>query len=236
MNTMLDEITEETIWIPAGESQLEGILSYPEDVTPREAALLLAPHPHLGGRMDNNVITHLARRLASEGWATLRFNYGGVGASTLRLDPKDTPYEYWDRLEASQNYRAVLPDVVAARRYLCETLPELALTCVGYSFGACMALLLTEQFPPARLVAVSPPVSRAPLEGVDTLAVPSLFIAGDRDFAFDAARFEPILARVPGPATFVSLAGSDHFFRREESRVYDVMTAWLDSQMEEGAP
>lgn len=236
MNAPAPEITEEQVTFSAGENRLEGVLTYPDDEAPRDVALLLTPHPHLGGRMDNNVIVHLARQLAAAGWATLRFNYRGVGASTLRLDESDTPYEYWKRLEAAQDYRAVLPDVVAARHFLCGALPEFAPTYVGYSFGACMALLLAEQFPPARLVAVSPPVSRAPLDGVDTLNVPSLFIVGDQDFAFHPAHFEPFCARVPGPSSFVCLEGSDHFFRRDESRVYDAMKGWLDRRTEGDAP
>jgi len=230
LNLVSADIVEEWVTFQAGENALEGILAYPDNQAPREAALLLTPHPHLGGRMDNNLIVALAQSLAADGWATLRFNYAGVGASSLCLAEGDTPYEYWSRLEESRNYRAALPDALAAREFLIGALPTINLTYVGYSFGACMAVLLAEQHPPARLIAISPPVSRAPLDGVESLIAPSLFIAGDRDFAFDEEHFSPVFSRIPGAASFVELRGCDHFFRRDETRVYAVLKDWLNGQ------
>ena len=64
MNLVSAEIVEEWVTFQAGENALEGILAYPDHQAPREAALLLSPHPHLGGRMDNNLITALAHDLA----------------------------------------------------------------------------------------------------------------------------------------------------------------------------
>ncbi len=217
-------IIEENVNFRAGEKHLEGVLAYPENSIPEQAILLLSPHPHMGGRMDNNLIKHLARRFAEEGCATLRFNYGGVGNSTLPSVEGEALFEYWAKLEEEKNYEAVLPDVIAARNYLAEALPVgVALGYLGYSFGCCLATLLAQDCPPAQLAAISPPTKRAPLEGAECLTMPSIFVVGDDDFAFDMDAFEAAFSRVSGDKRFVQLDGCDHFFRKEEERVYEAI-------------
>ena len=71
------DLIEEAVTIPCGTRTLEGILAYPERDAPKGGVLVLSPHPHMGGRMDNNVIAHLAKGLSETGCVTLRFNYGG---------------------------------------------------------------------------------------------------------------------------------------------------------------
>lgn len=215
---------EEAVSIPCGTRVLEGILAYPEFAAPAWGILLLSPHPHLGGRMDNNVIEHLARRFAGAGCATLRFNYGGVGRSTLELAADDSPYAYWARLEAARNYEAALPDALAARAYLAGALmPGTPLGYVGYSFGSCIAVLLAGRVAPAQLALISPPVGRVDMAGLDRLDIPVGFVTGDRDFVFDADRFQAVFDAVPGPKVHIALDGCDHFFRKEEERVYQAL-------------
>lgn len=230
MISLAQTYTEEQVQFASGPNWLEGVLAYPDAGTAEEAVLLLSPHPHLGGRMDNNVIAFLAQGLAAAGRVTLRFNYGGVGGSTLALADGDSAYEYWARIEAGQNYRAALPDALTARKFLCAAIPDARVGYVGYSFGACLAVLLAGVHPPDWLVAISPPVSRAPLDGVENLTMSSLFIAGDRDFAFDREGFDGIFARVPGPKKFVEIPGSDHFFRRDEARVFEALSSWRSDE------
>ena len=49
-------------------------------------ALLAHPHPLHGGSMDNKVVQTLARAYVECGWAALRFNFRGVGASAGSYD------------------------------------------------------------------------------------------------------------------------------------------------------
>lgn len=229
MSTAPDAYTEEQIQFASGANTLEGVLAYPDATAPEVAVLLLSPHPHMGGRMDNNVIACLGQQLAAEGCVTLRFNYAGVGGSSLALPENDSPYEYWARLEASQNYRAALPDAIAALEVLQAALPATRIGYVGYSFGACLALLLAGIRPPAWLAALAPPVARAPLVGMAGLTMPCRFIAGDKDFAFDAAEFQPAFDQVPGAKEFVLLSGCDHFFRKRELDVLAALRPLLRS-------
>lgn len=210
---------EEKVAFASGANTLEGILAYPEVREVREAVLLLSPHPHMGGRMDNNVIAYLAQHLAGAGCATLRFNYAGVGGSTLEMQEDDSSFEYWARLERDQNYGTVLPDALAGQTFLQSIVPPARLGYVGYSFGACLAVLLAGAQPPAWIAVVAPPISRAPLHGLEAITMPSCFVAGGRDFAFERERFISLYDRVAGPKRFVELPDCDHFFRKREAEL-----------------
>lgn len=217
-------ILEEVVSIPLGARTLEGVLAYPESDAPGLGILLLSPHPHMGGRMDNNVIEHLARRFAEEGCATLRFNYGGTGQSELEIPEGQSTYEYWADIEATKAYDAVLPDALAARTCLADELPPgVPLAYIGYSFGACLATLLAQVHPPVGLAAISPPLREAPLVGLENLTIPACFVAGDKDFVFDHERMQRAIRAMPRPAVFVELAGCDHFYRKQEERVYQAI-------------
>ena len=227
MSAHTESFTEEQVQFVSGPNTLEGILAYPDGDAPEVAVLLLSPHPHMGGRMDNNVIAFLAQQLAAAGCATLRFNYAGVGGSALDLPAGDAPYEYWARIEASQDYRLVVPEALAARDFLRGALPEARLGFVGYSFGSCLAVLLAGIHPPAWLAALAPPVARAPMVGIERLTMPCRFIAGDRDFAFSQADFDPLFERVQGEKEFILLPGCDHFFRKCEAQVLSAIRPLL---------
>ena len=227
MSAHTESFTEELVQFVSGANTLEGIFAYPDGGEPETAVLLLSPHPHMGGRMDNNVIAFLAQQLAAAGCATLRFNYAGVGGSTLALSEEDSPYEYWERIEAGQNYRAVVPDAFAAREFLLAALPGVPLGYVGYSFGSCLAVLLAGIHPPAWLAALAPPVARAPMIGMAGLTMPCRFIVGDRDFAFSQADFDPLFEQVQGEKAFILLPGCDHFFRKCEAQVLSAILPLL---------
>ncbi len=68
---------------PAGTVELA--LDAP-DATPRGVAVVAHPHPLFGGTMDNKVVQTLARSFVQAGWATVRFNFRGVGRSTGAYD------------------------------------------------------------------------------------------------------------------------------------------------------
>ena len=63
----------------SGDLSLEGLLANPGANAP--AAVVCHPHPAYGGSMFNNVVDAILAAMWQAGYATLRFNFRGVGAS-----------------------------------------------------------------------------------------------------------------------------------------------------------
>ena len=59
---------------------IEALRDAPQEPS-RGVAVLAHPHPLFGGTMDNKVVQTLARAWVQCGWAVVRFNFRGVGAS-----------------------------------------------------------------------------------------------------------------------------------------------------------
>ena len=71
----------EMVFIPGPEGELEGIFSYVSKKV-SHLAVLCHPHPLYGGTMHNKVIYSIAMALNQIGFATVRFNFRGVGRSS----------------------------------------------------------------------------------------------------------------------------------------------------------
>jgi alpha/beta superfamily hydrolase len=219
---------EEHTRFHCGTLVLEGVLAYPERGAPRAALLLLAPHPHMGGRMDNNVVAHIARRAAEDRCATLRFNYRGVGESSIELPAGVGLYDHWSAMEQEQRYEELLPDAVHAFEHLLEASADPARRVVlGYSLGAILAGMLASLVDATHLVGVSPPVAKVSLDAYRHLQIPKLFIGGDQDFAFDRERFDREFAQIPEPKRFVAMQDCDHFYRKHEERLYQAVAPFV---------
>ena len=69
---------------PAG--KLELVLELPSGTAPTACAVICHPHPVHGGTMTNKVVHTLARAFVTEEFASLRFNFRGVGKSEGSFD------------------------------------------------------------------------------------------------------------------------------------------------------
>lgn len=179
---------------PAG--PLEAAFEVPADFDGQRVALVCHPHPLFGGTMDNKVVVIAARALQERGYATLRFNFRGVGRSAGA----------WDL------GRGEAEDAVAAAQALQTRWPTAELLVAGFSFGAYVATQLATRLRVRQLVTIAPPVQRFDFS---TLAVPQcpwLVVQGDQDELVD---HEAVLAWTktlqPAP-TVVVLPGAEHFF------------------------
>ncbi|MBM4085159.1 MAG: alpha/beta fold hydrolase, partial [Planctomycetes bacterium] len=215
-STDQQEIVEERVTFPNGKLTLSGILAYPESAEPAWATLLCPPHPHFAGDMNNNVLRALARRLASQA-ITLRFDYRGVGESSIDLPPGASVFDYWHDIEETKDYRDALDDVQAAASELRRVAPGLPLTVIGYSFGAVTAMRHGCADESVGLtVGISPPLTRVGLDFLAGCQKPCLVLCGKNDFLYSPEEISR-LKRVVGPAVAIELLeGQDHFFRGEE--------------------
>src|SRR5579864_2547142 len=72
---------EQPVTFRSGSLALKGLIAKPEGAAPTRAGVVCHPHPLYGGSMYNNVVDAALEAMWSLGWASLRFNFRGVGES-----------------------------------------------------------------------------------------------------------------------------------------------------------
>jgi uncharacterized protein len=175
---------------PAG--TIEGL--WKEASGPRRGSAVFAhPHPLHGGTLHNKVVYRASQALTAAGFATLRFNFRGVGQSEGMHDAGRGEID---------DFRAALDEAV--RR---GGLPVLA---GGFSFGSAVALRAAaadERI--AALVAVGLPLASVPAASLPRPRVPALFVTGERDTFGPPALLADF---VQDSGQVVIVPGADHFF------------------------
>ncbi len=184
---------------------------------PRGIALVCHPHPLFGGNNANKVVHTLASTFVRLGYAALRPNFRGVGASGGRHDE--------GRGEA-EDMLVVLDE---ARRIF----GELPVVLAGFSFGAYVQTRVAEALleaghPAQRLVLVG--TASGFVEGArryHTKAVPAdtIVIHGSEDATVPLANV--IEWARPLELPVVVVPGADHFFHRRLHVIREIVSrAW----------
>lgn len=198
---------------------LEAVLDAPE---PRRAALVLChPHPKMGGTMNAPLLEALRDDLVERGWAVIRFNFRGIGAS---------------QGEASTGI-AEVADARAAVAEARRRWSDLPIAVAGWSFGAAVALrLAAADTDLTACVAIAPAVTGRPgvtagLPDPDAMeiSVPTLFVLGAND---DVA--SPADAREWAEAAgipVVEMPGANHFFWGKYEALAGEVGSFLDDRL-----
>ena len=129
---------------PGPEGRLEG--RFTPGPRPRApVALILHSHPQAGGTMNNRIVQMLHKDFVRRGFATLRFNFRGVGKSQGTFD----------------NGIGELSDAAAALDWVQQVHPEAEVTWVaGVSFGAWIGMQLLMRRPEIRgFISIAPPAN-----------------------------------------------------------------------------
>jgi len=172
-----------------------------------QGIIITHPHPLFGGSMDNNVVWTTVRAFGARAWATLRFNFRGVGEST----------------GAYGQGLAEVADVVAALEFLQARTPG-PYYLAGYSFGAFVAArALLNGLPVAGAILVSPPIAFMDLAFLPQAPRLQLVVAGDRDELCPLAALRPLLAQARPPVELAVIAGADHFFGGREEDLFRLL-------------
>ncbi len=123
------------------------------------------PHPLFGGTLHNKVVYRAARALVENGWATLRFNFRGVGLSEGTHD--EGRGEMFD-------FRAAADEV--------ERRAGAPLVAGGFSFGCAAALrAIAYDSRVKAFLGVGLPVANDSIRDTPRPAVPALFVVGQDD-------------------------------------------------------
>ena len=182
--------------LPGPAGRIECAVDLPAAGAPLGFALVAHPHPLYGGTLDNKVVQTLARCLNELGWASLRPNFRGVGASEGRYDEG----------------RGELEDLAAVLDWGRTQFPGDRVVLAGFSFGAFVQTHLA-----ARLAAAGTPAERLVLVGAAAgrfelapVAADTIVIHGEVD---DTVPLAAVLdwAR-PQDLPVTVLPGADHFF------------------------
>lgn len=204
-----DPFLERMTVIPHGANVLEGLYHGGHRLP---AALIVPPHPELGGSMDAPVCIELSWAISRAGHPTLRFNFRGVGASTG---------------ERSADLRNA-EDVAAAIDQLVATVGPPQVCLAGYSFGAYVAAAVAARDPRvSHLVLVAPPTRSHPIDW-SALAARELrwtVIFAEQDTHCDLAQTSAEVLTAGGDAYLVPAA--DHHFVCGLSEVGRVAAAAL---------
>ncbi len=199
---------EEQVHLKAGKITLEARFSPGSEAT---GVVITHPHPLYGGSMDNNVVWTALRAYGDRGWATLRFKFRGVGASTGR---------YGEGIaEVEDLYGAVtfLKSRVTGPCYL-----------VGYSFGAAVvARALLEGLRVTGAVLISPPIAFMDLGFLPETPGLSLVVVGDEDDLCPLAEVEELCRHRQPPVDLRVVPGSDHFYGGREEALYRILHDYL---------
>jgi alpha/beta superfamily hydrolase len=193
---------EESVSIPSGPLKLEGLMARPAAGASARAAVVCHPHPLYGGSMYNNVVEAALEALWKLGYATVRFNFRGVGAS-----------------EGEHSGGVGEPDdAKAALRFLLAQ-PGIAkdgAIMAGYSFGAAVAMRAGAELKEvATIAAIALPVGMSDFSSVASNGKKIVLVAGDRDAYCPKAAITS-LAESCG-AQLELIDGADHFFAGYEN-------------------
>ena len=199
--------TTERLTIPGPAGALEVVLNLPLGTPPaglRGIALVAHPHPLQGGTLDNKVAQTLAKTFFALGYASVRFNFRGVGRSEGVFD--DGRGETDDALAA-----------LAWARTRCGADARVVLA--GFSFGSHVQTRVAKSVACERMVLVGPAVGRFALENVP---VETIVIHGEED---DVVPLADVFAWArPQMLPVVVFPGCGHFFHGRLPQLQSVIT------------
>lgn len=206
----------ERVRIPAATGTLAGELAYPSGRT-SFAAVIVNPHPHMGGRSGNRLLVRLAETMAGDGGVVLSFDFSGVGQSQgPRIDVAESMSQFWQTGSAPEEPRMV-DDTRHAVAWLTEA-ADLPLMLAGYSFGAYAATMaLTDRI--RAIALISPIVRQHDFSPLRERRIAKLIVHSDNDFATPQADLENWIAGLPQPLETRCIPSGDHFFRGHEEAV-----------------
>ena len=178
---------------------------------PKGGFVVCHPHPLYGGNMDNPVVIRVAEVAQAAGYATLRFNFRGAGASEGVHDKG----------------RGEQEDVRAAMAALATHLPAGSRVGVmGYSFGAAMAARATRpSVPEAPLGLIAPPLGMYDFDFLQTSPGRLLLVAGTADSYCPVEALHRLAAITSTEERIVE--GADHFFFGKLYPLGEAIGAWL---------
>lgn len=192
---------------PAG--TLEVDVDLPSD-TPRGVVVICHPHPQQGGTKDNKVVFMLGRAATQAGFAAVRFNFRGIGASEGEYDAGVGEVD----------------DVRAVRDWAVEASGLELAALAGFSFGSAAAVRVAVDEPVDRLVTVGFPSAY-----FQELSRPQgrwLAVFGDADDVIDVEASIKAVSELTPAVDVRVLQGAGHFLHGRLTELRKHVVAFLE--------
>ena len=208
--------SQEALEIPGPAGVLEALLEMPRDESPTGVSVVCHPHPLHGGTMQNKVAHTLARAFTKSGFAALRFNFRGVGASSGEFD----------------DGRGEVEDVLAALKFARDRFPTGPAWLAGFSFGAAVAISAAAQEDPSGLVSIAPAAKRFSTTLSQQPTCPWLIVHAESDelIPIDES-LEWVDSLEPGPELIV-FPDASHFFHGRLVELRETTEAFVARHVE----
>ncbi len=208
--------------IPGPAGRIEARYNPSEDDT-APIALILHPHPRVGGSMQDPVTITLFQTFEKRGFSVLRFNFRGVGRSQGNFD-------------AGAGELADAAYVLDHMEGLTESPRQIWVA--GYSFGAFICLQLLMRRPEIDgFIAVAPPANHYDMSFLAPCPASGLILSGGNDMVASPHDVERGLTKVRVQKGEVIerdvIEGANHFFQGYLETLQERCLKYLDKRMAE---
>ncbi|CAN5454901.1 alpha/beta hydrolase [soil metagenome] len=174
---------------------------------PGAGVVVCHPHPQYGGSRHDQVVSALFEGLPELGISVLRFDFRRTYGHGID-----------ERLDA-----------VAALDLMAERLPDVPMHLVGYSFGAMVALGVSDRTPASRVV-IAPPFPADPeLAATGPSSGPILAIVPEHDQFCPPEQVRPTIDAWPDTlsAELATVEMADHFLAGRAAVVTELVGRWV---------
>lgn len=204
------------------EGRLEG--RYQPGTTPRApVAIILQPHP-AQGTMNHPIVLALYQSFVKRGFATLRFNFRGVGRSQGTFD----------------NGIGELSDAASALDWLQQFNPEAHTTWVGgFSFGAWIGMQLLMRRPEIKgFISIAPPANMYDFSFLAPCPSSGIIIDGENDEVVPPPAVLKLVDKLKTQKHITihheTIPGANHFFQNEMDLLMGQVDGYLDMRLANG--
>jgi len=204
------------------EGRLEG--RYQPAARPRApVAILLQPHP-AQGTMNHPIVIAMYNSFVKRGFATLRFNFRGVGRSQGVFD----------------NGIGELSDAASALDWMQQCNAEAHTTWVGgFSFGAWIGMQLLMRRPEIKgFISIAPPANMYDFTFLAPCPSSGVIVDGEMDEVVPGASVQKLVDKLKTQRHITidhqTIPGANHFFEHEMGDLMGVVDGYLDRRLANG--
>lgn len=204
------------------EGRIEG--RYQPGTQPRApVAIILQPHP-AQGTMNHPIVLALYQSFVRRGFATLRFNFRGVGRSQGTFD----------------NGIGELSDAASALDWLQQFNPEAHTTWVaGFSFGAWIGMQLLMRRPEIKgFISIAPPANMYDFSFLAPCPSSGIIIDGEADEVVPPPAVLKLVEKLKTQKHITihhsTVPAANHFFASEMDLLMGVVDDYLDMRLAGG--